>query len=340
MDSSWHAIVPARVAAPEIWFNAKVGTERSRQTLTFRRHGSSLRKGATTVPPNRKRVAQAACLSLPLVLLLHCSANRERAAATTTGPAPVASAPPTAAVATAPRVDAGAANADAATTVAAPPDVERLRATYDATKAWIDGRRQDLAARYRAATTEQDRSTILTESRALVVQTLSERIIPAWYGTPWTFGGQTRTPGTGSIACGSFVVSTLADAGFRVPASMAAQPSENILKNLIGTKDLRRFPNRAAMDDVIDWVTSQGDGVFVVGLDIHVGYVINAGGHITFRHSSYYKPPLAVVSQDVREQSPLTDSRYRVLGKLFTDEMLTRWLLAQPFPITFDYFKK
>lgn len=290
------------------------------------------------MPIDRNRMTRAAWLLL-LLLLVHCSANRERTAATT-GPALAASTAPATAVATASLVDAGAVSdntVDAAS--AAQPDVEHLRATYDVTKAWIDGRRQDLAARYRAAATDQDRSAILAESRALVVQTLTERIIPAWYGTPWTFGGQTRIPGTGSIACGSFVVSTLADAGFRIPANMAAQPSENILKNLIGTKDLRRFPNRAAMDDVIDWVKSQGDGVFVVGLDIHVGYVINANGRITFRHASYYKPPLAVTSQDVREQSPLTDSRYRVLGKLLTDEMLVKWLLGQPFPITFDYFK-
>ena len=84
----------------------------------------------------------------------------------------------------------------------------------------------------------------------------------------------TRTPGEGEIACGTFVVFTLQDMGFQIPTRMAQQPSENIIKNVIGTTTIKRFSNHAPMEDVIAWIQQEGEGIFLVGLDIHVGFII------------------------------------------------------------------
>ena len=79
--------------------------------------------------------------------------------------------------------------------------------------------------------------------------------------------------------------------------------------------------------------------MFVVGLDVHVGFIINNGGKMTFCHSNYYNPPRMVVNQDAMERSPLTDSKYRVFGKILDDQMMIKWLKGAKFPISHDYFR-
>ncbi|PIX18129.1 MAG: hypothetical protein COZ70_15800 [Deltaproteobacteria bacterium CG_4_8_14_3_um_filter_51_11] len=144
----------------------------------------------------------------------------------------------------------------------------------------------------------------------------------------------------GHIACGTFVVYTLQDAGFKIPSKMARQPSENIIKNLIGPSNIMRFSNAVPMQKVLEWIRSQDEGLFIVGMDIHVGFIINKAGNITFCHSNYYDPPRAVVNQDARERSPLTDSKYLVFGKILDNAMMIRWLKHELFPVTYDFFRR
>ena len=163
---------------------------------------------------------------------------------------------------------------------------------------------------------------------------------PAWYGTRWSFNGMSKTPGQGEIACGYFVIHTLQQAGFKIPSKMAQQPSENIIKNLVGNQGIKRFYNNAPMEKIVDWIHDRGEGLYIVGLDIHVGYVIYYHNKITFCHSSYYNPPLAVVNQGIEEKSPLTDSQYRVIAQLFNEKMMKKWIKGEEFPLNYDYFKK
>lgn len=90
----------------------------------------------------------------------------------------------------------------------------------------------------------------------------------------------------------------------------------------------------------MEWIRSRGEGLYIVGLDIHVGFIIYRDNKITFCHSSYYNPPLKVVSQDALDKSPLTDSKYRVIGKILDDKMIVKWITEESFPVTFDYFNQ
>ena len=78
---------------------------------------------------------------------------------------------------------------------------------------------------------------------------------------------------------------------------------------------------------------------FFVGLDIHVGFIISQKNRITFCHANYY-PPGEVMNQEVSEHSPLVDSQYRVIAKLFADDMLKKWLMGQSFPVTHNYYEQ
>ena len=69
-----------------------------------------------------------------------------------------------------------------------------------------------------------------------------------------------------------------------------------------------------------------GDGLYVVGLAIHVGFIIVKNKSIKFVHSNYYKPEIGVMKEDINSKNPFKDSNYRIIGKLMSDEMVIRWI--------------
>ncbi len=218
-------------------------------------------------------------------------------------------------------------------------EVDRLRGEYRSGISDLARERVLLAAEYAGARDGAARRLVLARARALVLRTMTERLLPAWIGTPWAFNGTSRTPGEGAIACGSFVVFTLRHAGFRIPSRMLRQPSLNIIKNLVASEPIRIFSNAAPVARVLREVRRQGDGLYMVGLDIHVGFLVNRGGRITFFHSSYVGTA-RVIEEDAAAPNPFSASRYRVVAKLFGDAMMVRWLRAHRFAVVHDYFKR
>lgn len=166
---------------------------------------------------------------------------------------------------------------------------------------------------------------------------LVDQVFPAWYGTPWDFYGTTLVPGEGAIACGYFVTTALLQVGLRIArVTLADQPSEMMIKNLVTPGAIKRFSD-APVARVAGAIRAWGGGLYLVGLDRHTGFVVNRSGELRFVHSSYYEDQMQVVSQPFAETSPLTDSRYRVFGKLLGDDMILRWIRGETFPIVFEY---
>ena len=114
----------------------------------------------------------------------------------------------------------------------------------------------------------------------------------------------------------------LRDVGMKVQRTRLAQQSasENIILSLTTgdhTKRFRQVPIKSFVAAVQTW----GTGLYVVGLDIHVGFILNIAGDVYFIHSSYVDP-YCVVKERALESRILTDSRYRILGKLSEDDDL------------------
>ncbi len=194
---------------------------------------------------------------------------------------------------------------------------------YPALKQRIEARRQVFATRY-AAADGAARVSIIDSARAYLFDRITLDLLPAWYGTAWDFNGMTRTPGEGTIACGYFVNTVLQDAGFRLPrikwSQMAAEPITLKL-----SQEVKRFRDRPVAE-VVAYVDGQGDGLYKVGLDNHVGFVAGRAGVSRFVHSSYYQREVGVMSEPLEGRNPLADSRYRILGRLLGDGMVVAWL--------------
>lgn len=203
-----------------------------------------------------------------------------------------------------------------------------LRRPYAEVLAEVAARREDLGARW--GKPGADRKALRREARAAVLQALTGELLPAWYGTPWEFYGATQRPGTGSIACGYLVSTVLEHAGFRVErVRMAQQPAEYIVKTLVPPRRTWRFRDRP-VSEVVDRVRSEGEGLYLVGLDYHVGFLWNDGAKVWMCHSSYLGTA-EVLCEDALA-SPAMLSRYHVVGRLFEDGMMEAWLEGRALP--------
>ena len=193
----------------------------------------------------------------------------------------------------------------------------------------VESDRVSLASRYQHAASDAERNRILAEARETVIRAIYTEILPNWYGTGWDFNGTTEIPQQGKIACGYFVTTVLRDAGWRVPrARLAQQASENIIMSLTGEPYIKRF-RHVAIGDFVKTVQEWGPGIYVVGLDIHTGFIVNSGAEVYFVHSSYAEP-FAVVKEKAVDSKILQASQYRVLGKISADEgLLEKWLLKK-----------
>lgn len=170
------------------------------------------------------------------------------------------------------------------------------------------------------------RDSLLENARRTFVESVVEDIVPCWYGTPWNFNGTTETPGSGTIACGYFVSTVLRDAGLKVErVRMAQQASELIVKSLCSRQKIERFSN-VPLEEFVERVRESGSGLYVVGLDYHVGFLHVEGSDVWFIHSSYVGPK-CVMKEPAGSSVILNASKYRVIGHISANDALIRsWL--------------
>jgi hypothetical protein len=215
-----------------------------------------------------------------------------------------------------------------------------LAARYDSIIESVELSRREFARKFSEAGSSEAHRRVVADARDYLLSALLEQLMPAWYGTRWSWNGHSERPREGGIACGFFVTTILRDAGFRLNRiAMGRQPAENIIKNLTDEPNIRRYSNRP-ISQVKQEITEWGRGLYIVGLDLHVGFVACDGvGPPRFIHSSVYWPA-EVVCEDIDTENPLKHSRYRVFGRILTDRMIVKWLRSERFPLVHDYFSR
>lgn len=169
------------------------------------------------------------------------------------------------------------------------------------------------------------KDSLIIESRAYLFNTITNSVFPYWYGTKWDFNGTTRTPKEGQIACGYFVTNVLTDVGFNIPRIKWAQLASEVFIKKLSPNQMKRFSN-SPISEVESYLMQTGDGLYLVGLDSHVGFIVVKNDTIKFVHSNYYQPWIGVMSEEIDSTNPLRDSDYRVIGKLLSDEMMVNWI--------------
>lgn len=185
--------------------------------------------------------------------------------------------------------------------------------------------RKDLSQRYIKAKSKSERETVETEARVIL-----EKCLPAmmrcWLGTRWDFNGTADGPGKGKIACGYFVATVLKNAGFQVDRyQLAQQPSGNILRTFL-PKDSCDLTVGQNYQEFARSVEKREPGVYVIGLDTHVAFIVVHDGGFRFIHSSGSRP-WCVVDESPTDAGALQRSSWRMLGNLTgNSDVIRHWL--------------
>jgi hypothetical protein len=157
----------------------------------------------------------------------------------------------------------------------------------------------------------------------------NKTVFPYWYGTKWDFNGTTETPNEGSIACGYFVTTVLRDMGVPIKRTKMAQcASEEMIRSLVSKKNIYHLSG-LKLEEFEKNLKKLGYGLYVIGLDNHTGFISFSQEGCYFIHSSGYYP-FQVVKEKVSESKVLSKSKYKVIGKLTSDEgFLKGWVRHQ-----------
>ncbi|MCL4228658.1 MAG: hypothetical protein KJZ91_29680 [Myxococcales bacterium] len=228
--------------------------------------------------------------------------------------------------------------------LAAPPATREAAAT-----AWDDARddvaaeRARLAVAWRAASTPAERAAVRDQASRFLVATLVDRLVPPWLGMPWGLGRDSTAtrphqPGK-TIACSYFVGAVLQGAGFtlRDRFRLGQAAALVIQRSLVGgAGKVNRFLSIPPAE-LATRLAALDDGVYIIGLDVHVGLVVVRGDEVRFVHASYTgdqvvtDEPLATAAAIARSQprgyfvSPLVTTQ-----GVADDWLVERWLEGDP----------
>lgn len=188
-----------------------------------------------------------------------------------------------------------------------------------------DAARADLAQRQAALTGAGGRA----DARDALDAGIGDAIVPAWIGTRYSFSGQSRTPHRGTVACGHWITAILEDAGLQVEPDLGQYASARIVRTLAGADQTTWLRDRAPGDVVRD-VRGAGDGLYLLGLDTHVGLLRVRGRTVDFCHAAG-SWPRAVLCEPAAT-SPSLRSRVHVWGPILSDATVDAWMAGDPIP--------
>ena len=205
------------------------------------------------------------------------------------------------------------------------PDLERYEVLEKELKTW----RGELVKEYRQARSPEQKAAVEHDARIILEMILPE-MMRCWRGTGYDFNGVAERPGEGKIACGYYVSTVIRDAGFKVNRyKLAQQPSANILRTFTDAENCQLRVGEK-YESYADWLESMEPGVYLMGLDTHVGFVVvERSGDMKFLHSSGIEK--AGVVEEPRDQAlAIKWSKWRMLGHFTADpDVIRTWLAGE-----------
>lgn len=190
----------------------------------------------------------------------------------------------------------------------------------------MEDKRKSLAKEYSSATTKTDSAVVIKKARTYLERVMTDSLFVYWYGTDWDFNGVTQEPRKGLIACGYFVTTTLQQAGLPIRRSwMAQQASSVMIRALCESSNVKTISNNQ-LDKLKKYLLAQDDGIWIIGLDNHTGFIVKKGSSLDFVHANYL-PPKKVARVTMEDCEIIKSSGIYVVGKIFAGERaLKAWL--------------
>jgi len=155
-----------------------------------------------------------------------------------------------------------------------------------------------------------------------------DKIIPYWYGTPWSFEGHTALPNQGEIACGYFVSTTLRDMGLKLNRYKLAQKSPideaRILSCGSDIHTVEQESTEKAFEEINRMAT---EGLYFIGFDTgHVGYLLKRNGQLFLIHSNYLLPRSVCIEPFEDSRVFKSFSKFHLVAISNNDVLIQHWL--------------
>ncbi|MBO9702435.1 MAG: hypothetical protein J7604_19650 [Sporocytophaga sp.] len=200
---------------------------------------------------------------------------------------------------------------------------------YETVKTNVQSQRKKFKALYEAATLA-GKKKVLSEAGKYLHKSLTDTIFYYWYGTKWDFNGYTDKPREGIIACGYFVSTPLKHCGFNLNRfKLAQQYSLEIVKRISSGDSVLTYRGMNSQQFLQNTRGKIKDGLYVIGLDNHVGFLHYEGQEVYFIHSSYFDPG-TVVREKASESKALATSRTFVMCNISSNEkLIKKWILGE-----------
>ncbi|MFH1321433.1 MAG: hypothetical protein ABII90_12385 [Bacteroidota bacterium] len=163
--------------------------------------------------------------------------------------------------------------------------------------------------------------------KMLFTEYLLNKVIPYWYGTKWDFEGHSATPQNGTIACGYFVSTTLRDMGLNLNRyKLAQQYSGDEAKTINLNESVLTFFNYSS-GKLIDKVKEKFEnGIYLTGLDNHVGFLLKRKGEIFFIHSNYIEPAKVVIERASDSEAFGYSTTFYIGNITNNEKLMKKWL--------------
>ncbi|WP_298392292.1 hypothetical protein [Flavobacterium sp.] len=204
---------------------------------------------------------------------------------------------------------------------------QNAKSDYSVAKSKIEAQRKAIKIIYLNASA-QERKAILQSTKQVITKNLTASIIPFWYGTKWSFEGYTATPKEGKIACGYFVSTTLSHAGFKLNRYKLAQKEPKKEAELLQMSQDIEVLEKTPIELKKHFISTKKDGLYFVGLDFHVGYLLKENNELFFIHSSY------VNLEGVKKETAITSKafaskKYYIVPITENEKLVKKWILNE-----------
>ncbi|MDF1547576.1 MAG: hypothetical protein P1P88_07125 [Bacteroidales bacterium] len=200
---------------------------------------------------------------------------------------------------------------------------------YKNLKTKILEKRENYRQKYVAATNEAEKNKIIKLSGEYVTETIVNHIIPFWYGMPWSLSGYSDIPNVGEVGCSYFVSNTLKHCGFKVNRyRLAQQNTKNIAFSIQLNDSILIIKGNGDISSVKNYfLENKKDGLYYVGLDSHVGYLLFKKGELFFIQSNYAYPQ--VVLTEFAEKSDVFYSNFYYIADItWNDALIKNWIMS------------
>jgi hypothetical protein len=219
---------------------------------------------------------------------------------------------------------------------------DRLVHEFPKKLADIQSARKKFTERWQEAGNGISRAEIRRQARSYVVRTIVQDIFPPWMGTPWHMGedDDASMPHQSGkrVSCSQFVTAVLQNVGLRLDSRprWAAARSLYIQRSLAPRPgDVHRFLS-ISPSELSRRLARLKDGLYLIGLNCHVGFVQIDSGRVRFIHSNYVDPQEGVTDEKLSESSAIANSQpagYWVTPLFQDDRLIEFWLTGKPVPL-------